>query len=252
MISCLAKALLCAACAGPLFVPSLCAQARVDPSLPEAPLPHQRSLIIFPGYETVHDPDTPVPALRPHQKFEMAWRKTFDSSYVVGAAIDTASDEIFRMGPRYENGPNGVAQLYGYNAANLASTFFFTDGLLPVVFHQDPRYFRKARGSISSRVGWALRSQFISYNDQGRPMPNYSLTLGFAMSTALSNAYLPPQNVSFRNTMQGIAFKEGVRFGTNLVREFGAVDLFKKHVLRQRCNYGQISSRPMPHHCTPG
>ncbi|HTB96237.1 MAG TPA: hypothetical protein VK716_04465 [Terracidiphilus sp.] len=228
------KALFCAGCALFFFAPALYAQARVDPSLPEAPLPEHRALILFPGYETVYDPDTPVPVLRPHQKFEMAWRKTFDPSYVIGAGIDTAVDEMFLVGPRYNGGPKGVAQLYGYNAANLASTFFFTDGLLPVVFHQDPRYFRKARGSKTSRVWWALRSQFVAVNDQGRPMPNYSQTLGFAMSTALSNAYLPPQNVSFGHTMEGIGIKETVRFGTDLVREFGAVDLFKKHVLGQQ------------------
>jgi hypothetical protein len=58
------------------FVSALCiltsfAQAPIDTSLPEAPLPHKRVLLLFPGYETVQDPNIPVSPLRTRQKFEM-------------------------------------------------------------------------------------------------------------------------------------------------------------------------------------
>ncbi len=208
------------------------AQARIDPSLPEAPLPYRRSFFIIPGYETVHDPNIAVPPLRPKQKFKMAWRKIFDPSYPIGAGISTTYDEAVGVGPRYGDGAAAVGKLYLYNAANLASTFFFTDALLPTAFHQDPRYFRAGEGSFASRTGWALRSNFVTYADNGREMPNYSGMLGFAMASALSNAYLPSQNVSFANTVQGWGIKEAVRFGTNLMREFGGASLIKKQMRR--------------------
>ena len=61
---------------------------------------------------------------------------------------------------------------------------------------------------------------------------DYSSMLGFAMASALSNVYLPSQNVSFGKTMEGWGIKEGVRFGTNLMREFGGARLIKKQMRR--------------------
>ena len=41
------------------------------------------------------------------------------------------------------------------------------------------------------------------------------------MSSALSNAYMPPQNVSFGKTMESFAIKQGVEAGLDVSREFG-------------------------------
>jgi len=208
-------------------------QVRIDPHLPEAPLPHNRTLFLFPGYDTVPDYRTAVPPLQPRQKFALAYRTTFDPSLLVRAAITTSFDEAAGMGPSYGDGAGAVAKLYAYNATNLASMFFFTDGLLPVAFHQDPRYFRKGSGSVKSRIGWALRSEVVAFNDRGRPVPNYSQTLGFGMSAALSNAYLPRRNVSLGKTCESIGIKEGVQFGFNLVHEFHAVKLIEQKLAGQ-------------------
>ena len=205
------------------------AQAPIDPALPEAPLPHRRVLLLFPGYETVQDPTIPVASLRTHQKFEMAWRKIVDPSFLVEGAMFSAFDVVANYGPDYGSGWGPFAQRYGYNAANTASTFLFTDGLLPTLFHQDPRYFRKASGSTGSRIWWALRSEAVAFSDQGRPMPNYSSVLGFGMSTALSNAYSPPSSVTFPATMERYGVKIGVSFGLNLLREFGGISAPEKH-----------------------
>jgi hypothetical protein len=208
-------------------------QVRIDPNLPEAPLPHKRSLFLFPGYDTVPDYRTAVAALRRRQKFELAYKTTFDSSLLIRAAFTTGFDEAAALGPRYGDGASGAAKLYAYNATNLASMIFFTDGLLPVVFHQDPRYFRKGFGSVKSRIGWALRGEIVAFNDRGIPVPNYSEMLGFGMSAALSDAYLPPQNVSPGKTIESIGIKEGVQFGFNLAHEFHAVKLVEQKLAGQ-------------------
>lgn len=206
-----------------LASPLLLAQARIDPSLPEAPLPHRRVLLLFPGYETVQNPYVPVAPLRTKQKFEMAYHKTVDPSFVIEALMFSGFDVAANYGPDYGSGADAFAQRIGYNAANTASTFFFSDALLPTVFHQDPRFFRKGRGSIGSRVWWALRSEAVGFSNTGREMPNYSSMLGFGMSTALSNAYSPESSITFGKTMERYGVKEGISFGLNLMREFGGV-----------------------------
>lgn len=199
------------------------AQARIEPSLPQAPLPHHRVLLLFPGFETVQDPVTPVPTLRTRQKFEMAYRKTIDPSLLIESVMFSGFDKAASYGPNYGKGWDSFGQLVGYNAANLSSTYLFTDALLPAVFHQDPRYFRKGSGSAVSRVWWALRSEAVAFSDDGKQMPNYSSMIGFGMSTALSNAYSPESSITLNKTLERYAVKEGVSFGLNLLREFGGL-----------------------------
>ena len=212
-----------------VLAPLAYSQAPIDTSLPEMPLPHRRVLLLFPGYETVQDPTIPVAPLRTSQKFEMAYRKTVDVSLPVEALMFGAYDQVAGYGPQYGSGGTAFAQRIGYNAANLSSTFLFTDALLPTLLHQDPRYFRKGSGSVGARVWWALRSELVAYNDQGREMPNYSSVIGFGMATALSNAYSPPSSITFSKTMERWGVKEGVSFGLNVLREFGGVSRPEKH-----------------------
>jgi hypothetical protein len=205
------------------------AQAPIEPSLPEAPLPHSRVLYLFPGYETVQDPNIPVATLRTKQKFEMWYRKTVDVSFPVESAMFSGFDVVANYGPSYGSGPGPFGERFLYNAANLSSTYFLTDGLLPTLFHEDPRFFRKGSGSVKSRIWWALRSEAIGYGDDGREMPNYSLMLGFGMSTALSNTYSPASSNTFSSTMERYAVKFGVSFGLNVMREFGGLSRPEKH-----------------------
>jgi hypothetical protein len=206
-----------------LSVKPSAAQAAIDPSLPEAPLEHKRQLFLFAGYGTVMDPNNPVPPLRTEQKFEMAYRMTVDPSLFFRAALVSGFDKAADVGPDYGSGWSGFGQLYGYNAANIASSYFFGNALIPTIFHQDPRYFRKGSGTVKSRIGWALRSQIVAFSDRGTEMPNYGGLLGLSMSSALSAAYLPPQNISFANTMKGWAIREGVKTGLDVSREFGGL-----------------------------
>jgi hypothetical protein len=209
------------------------AQARIDPSLPEAPLPHKRAFILFPGFDVVQQTSKPIPPLRAHQKFKLAFRTTFDVSLLIRAQITTMYDHAIGVGPFYNPGGKGYAQLYGYNAANLASGFFFSEGLVPAIAHQDPRYFRKGTGTVKSRVWWALRSEFVAYSDQGKSMPNYGTMVGLGMSTLLSDAYLPSQNVSVGKTFEGYGIKLGSTWGFNILHEYGGVQRVKKLIQDQ-------------------
>jgi hypothetical protein len=220
------------------------AQAPIDPSLPEEPIPHNRALILFAGYDTVHDPDSAVPPLRAWQKFELAYRSTSDLSSPIRAGATTLFDRSVGVGPFYGPGGRGFAQLYGYNAANLASTFLFTQAVVPSVFHQDPRYFRKGTGTAKSRIWWALRSEFVGFSDQGSQMPNYAVLVGYAMSTALSDAYLPARNVSVGKSFEGYGIKFGTGFGFNLLHEYGAVARVQQIIQQQTVKLTQPNDSP--------
>ncbi len=234
-------------CFGFLFaIQASQAQARIYPSLPEAPVAHQRALFLFPGYDTVQNPNAPVPPLHVDQKFELAYRSIFDLSFPMRTGVTTLYEHSVGVGPFYGPGGQGLAQLYGYNAASLASTFLFTDAVVPALFHQDPRYFRKGTGSARSRIWWALRSELVGFSDRGPQMPNYAALLGFAMSTALSNAYLPARNISAGKSLEGYGIKFCTNYGFNLIHEYRGVARVKQIIQQQTDKLTQQDSPSTP------
>ena len=123
--------------------------------------------------------------------------------------------------PAYGAGPKAFAERFGSYAGSIASGSFFTDALLPSMFHQDPRYFRKGRGSVLSRIFYAIETEAVTHTDSGTAAFNASSMLGFGMSTALSNAWYPRSSVTFDSTMQRFAIKIAFSATLNIIREFG-------------------------------
>lgn len=214
--------------------PASRAQAPIDPSLPEAPLPHNGGAAFFPAFDVVRETGKPIPPLASRQKFELAARSIASPTFLIRSAFVTGFDEAASVGPDYGPGAGGAAELFGYNATSLASTDFFSQGLVPVLFHQDPRYFRKGSGSVKSRIGWAARSEFVAFSDKGTRMPNYGVILGYFISTALSDSYLPPRNVSVGKTFEGYSIKLASGWGFNILHEYSGVERLKQLIHKQR------------------
>ena len=184
-------------------------------------LTYTRTLFIFPGVNTVKDPDAVVPPLTKTQKYQIFWRRTFDRSLPLEALFFAGVSQSINYSPRYGQGWGPFAERFGSFAGSIASTSFFADAFLPSLLHQDPRYFRKGRGSFGSRLLNSLESAVITHNDNGTTTFNTSGMLGFGMSTALSNAWAPRHSITFSDTMQRLAIKFVISSSLNLFREFG-------------------------------
>ena len=197
------------------------AQGRIDPNLPPAPLAHTRTLFVFPGINTVKNPDAVVPPLTTKQKYSMFWRRTFDRSLPIEALFFAGFSQSINYTPRYGQGWGPFAERFGSYSGSIPSTIFFSNAFLPSLLHQDPRYFRKGRGSIRSRLLNSLKSEVITYTDSGTKTFNTSEILGFGMSTALSNAWAPRKSITFSDTMVRLAIKLGFGISLDLFREFG-------------------------------
>jgi len=77
-------------------------------------------------------------------------------------------------------------------------------------------------------------------------MPNYSVLLGYAMSTALADAYLPARNVSVGKSFEGYGIKFGTGFGFNLLHEYGAVARVKQIIQQQTDKLTQQNNSSAP------
>ena len=66
--------------------------------------------------------------------------------------------------------------------------------VLPVLFHQDPRYFYKGTGTKWQRAWYAIGTSVIARGDNGKWQPAYASVLGDFASGAISNLYYPASN----------------------------------------------------------
>ena len=135
---------------------------------------------------------------------------------LVGAAIDAPANEQ----PAYGVGAAAFGQKVGAITATYAASNLFPKGILPTVFHQDPRYFRKAEGSIPSRIFYAASQSFVTRTDRGSSAVNFSFLGGYAASVALSNSYYPDRNRNAFDAAARYGLGIGVGVIVNVVREF--------------------------------
>jgi hypothetical protein len=70
------------------------------------------------------------------------------------------------------------------------SGYLLGRAVYPSIFHQDPRYFYKGKGSIGSRALYAISAAVIARGDDGRWKPNYSRVLGSFSAAAIFESLL--------------------------------------------------------------
>ncbi len=92
--------------------------------------------------------------------------------------------------------------------------------ILPVVFHQDPRYFYKGTGSNTSRALYAISTVFRAKGDDGHWEPNYSNLLGDFAAGAISNLYYPAADRGVQHTLDNAALTVVGNAASALVQEF--------------------------------
>jgi hypothetical protein len=70
-----------------------------------------------------------------------------------------------------------------------------TEGLLPILFREDPRYFRrgKTRGGVWSRAGYAATRIFVTRTDKGGSSFNFAEVVGNGIAAGVGNAYYPSE-----------------------------------------------------------
>src|SRR6202011_5816435 len=106
---------------------------------------------IFPDLETVQ-PGQRTRPLSVREKFHIFTGETFDPSVVVVAAIAAGIQQSSNLAPNYGEGGEAFAQRFGAVSADLATTSLLSEAVIPTLAHEAPRYYRKATGSVGSRI----------------------------------------------------------------------------------------------------
>ncbi len=153
-------------------------------------------------------------------KFNLALRTLTDPvSFLVVAGV-AGVEQKHKTFPGYGQGPQGYAKRYGATYADTVASRMLGSAILPVVLHQDPRYFYQGSGTTRSRILYALVSTVVCRGDNGRLEPNYSHVLGSFAAAGLSNLYRAPGDRSASLTFRNGLIITGGEAVTNLLREF--------------------------------
>jgi hypothetical protein len=178
----------------------------------------QRVWGVFPNFYSSYDRN--APPMMPKDKFKLALRSMIDPMTFASVAGIAAAQQIYNVFPEYGGGFEGYAKRYGAAYANDFSARMLTSAIYASMFHQDPRYFYKGTGSVSSRTLYAVSGAVITRDDNGRMRPNYSRLLGVFTASALSNLYYPSDKRGLSLTLTNGAIELAGHAGTNVVREF--------------------------------
>lgn len=150
---------------------------------------HQRILGIVPQFN-VSSLQNAV-RLSPQQKLHLAFKSATDPFNILLVGINAGINQWQNDFPGYGLGAQGYAKRLGAGYADNFDGTMLGNALLPILLHQDPRYFRKGTGSFGSRAGYALLSTVRAKGDNGRWQPNYSNLLGNLAAGGISNLYYP-------------------------------------------------------------
>jgi hypothetical protein len=115
-------------------------------------LEKQRVLGVLPNYRTAQETGdyTPISA---RKKFYIGFKDSSDYPVFLFSAALAGLGQATDSHPRFGQGMQGFGRRYGATLADQVTGNLMTESLMPVLFHQDPRYFRKGTGNTWARLG---------------------------------------------------------------------------------------------------
>jgi hypothetical protein len=158
--------------------------------------------------------------LTPYQKYNIAWHQFWDESAHFGNVIQAGISQAANGLPHYGQGWGAFGERYLAQEGDQFTGSMLIYGLLPNMLHEDPRYFRKGRGSKLSRVAYAASRVLIARTDSGKPTFNTCEVFGQLGQASISLLYYPQQDRQLRGVLVGWAINQGYNIGWNQLKEF--------------------------------
>jgi len=193
---------------------------------------HQRIGRVIPTFYSTYGWNAPPMLAR--QKLQLGIRAVIDPVSLVSVAGIAAVEQYKNIFPSYGGGIEGYGKRYGTAFANHVSSTMLARAVYPSIFHQDPRYFYKGRGSVGSRALYAISAAVIARGDDGHSKPNYSGVLGQFSAAALSNFYYPASDRAASFVFINGLATTCAQAGANLIREFLLKRITSHDLLRDR------------------
>ena len=175
-------------------------------------LPHER--------EPHYKPNAVLCSLEIKDKFILFVHDSFDPFTFLAAGFNAGISQAENSDASFGQGGAGYGKRYAANYADQVQYNFFKGFFYPIVFSEDPRYYRLAHGSTRSRISHALEHSVLAYRDDGHRMFNFSELLGNSSGVILGNVYHPGNRRGFAPAARGVGYDYAFDAGFDIVREF--------------------------------
>jgi hypothetical protein len=136
------------------------------------------------------------------------------------ALYSASYEQLFSTDPKYGHDAGAFGEKFGAAMLRTSSVRVLSNGVFAAAFHQDPRYYRIAHGSIIHRGLLSARQAIIRRGDDGVDQFNYSGIAGRAVAAALVTTYYPEPSVTARVVTLTFLTSIATDAGGNLVVEF--------------------------------
>ncbi len=157
------------------------------------------------------------------KKFELFVDNSLSLHSLAGAMMGAGLSQAVDTPEGFGQGDEAFGKRFGSSMARLASSNFFGTFLLASALHQDPRFFSRKEPNVGAAAKYSIERIFITRNDDGRDVKNWSGLLGPLLSEGLANAYWPERDRNTAQTFQRYGIDLAVRAGTNMLREYWPV-----------------------------
>ncbi len=152
-------------------------------------------------------------------KLSIGFKDTFALPLYATTGIYASVYQLENQNPSFGQGMQGYAKRLAASFADQAMGNMLTEGVVPALIHQDPRYFRLGAGSKGARTWHALTSIFVAKMDSGHNTFNFSEWGGNSISVAASNLYYPDTRTAHDN-VQKLLLQCGTDAFSNVLKEF--------------------------------
>jgi hypothetical protein len=194
--------------------------APVQPGQTETgpPPPDKRIFGVLPNYRTANETAVYMPITWQH-KFVIAAKDSFDYPLLGLAAVIAGEQQWANSNPSFGQGWGAYGHRVAVEYADQAIGNMMTEGIMPSILHEDPRYFRRGYGPFWSRTWYAATRVFVTRTDSGGTRFNYSEITGNAIGTAISNAYTPDQR-DVSDNVETWWMQIGIDSASQVLKEF--------------------------------
>ena len=153
------------------------------------------------------------------QKMTIAAKDSFDWPVYPTAGLFATLYQLEDQNHSFGQGMQGWAKRFGTAYGDQMIGNMMTEGIVPGLFHQDPRYFRLGEGTKKQRAWYAVKQIFVARMDSGRKTFNFSEWGGNAAATAISNAYYPDMR-DWNDNLQKLLIACATDTFSNVLKEF--------------------------------
>jgi hypothetical protein len=164
------------------------------------------------------------------EKFELFVDDSVSPAALVSAGVGSAISQASDYPHGYGQGWDAYGKRLGSSLARGASSEFFGTFVLASALQQDPRFFPQQNPTLAGSAKYAVERVFVTRNDQGDDVANWSGLLGLLFAESLANAYWPDEDRSAGETFRRYGISLATRAGGNMFRNYWPV--FFKHLRR--------------------